>query len=53
MYDGKQFNGIRLKDDLGEVVAFEQWKPHHYKCEWVTHEIPEDKEIIGLYAKIR
>ena len=53
VYDNKQFNGIRIKDDQGEVVAYEQWKPSNYKCEWVTHEVPSGKEIIGLYVKIR
>ena len=36
IFDGKQFNGIRIKDVHGKTIAFEQWKPHNYKCEWVT-----------------
>ena len=42
-----------MKDAKGDLACFEQWKPHSYKCEWVTHEVPDGKEIIGVYAKIR
>ena len=36
IYDGKQFNGIRLNDKHGNPIVFEQWNKSNYNCEWVT-----------------
>ena len=49
--DGFDIHGIRFSDEKGQVFLEKIWCTHGTKeSKWITHEIEEGLEIIGLQA---
>ena len=43
-------NGIRFKDEKGEVFFESKWANENKFIKWKDYKIPEGKQIIGLYG---
>ena len=53
MHEKKLINGIRLADEEGNNIVEETWETRFNTGAWVTKQIPEGKEIIGLQCTIK
>ena len=51
LLDGFDIHGIRLTDDKGRVFVEKEWCKHGTEnAKWITRDIPEGMEMIGLQA---
>ena len=42
---------LKFSDNYGNVLVDHKfWDGHYSLCRWEKHEIPQDKEIIGVYC---
>ena len=48
MHEKKLINGIRLIDEEGNNIVDETWETRFNSGTWVSKQIPEGEEIIGL-----
>ena len=46
-------NGVRFGDEFGRNIIQEEWETRFNAGTWITKQIPDGEEIIGLQCTIR